>query len=95
MVRVRNFLVDELSGAHLQLQAVHLLHAQVFCRREFHGVHVTSALQAKVRIAELHAGVDLVLSGEMQPSRICICQAVMRCTGADTKAVFKICRGSN
>jgi hypothetical protein len=29
MVRVRNFLVDELSGANLQLQAIHALHAQV------------------------------------------------------------------
>ena len=29
VVRVRNFLVDELSGANLQLQAIHALHAQV------------------------------------------------------------------
>jgi hypothetical protein len=30
MVRVRNFLVDELSLAKLQLETVHSLHAQVF-----------------------------------------------------------------
>jgi hypothetical protein len=29
MMRVRNFLVDELSLANLQLQDVHALHAQV------------------------------------------------------------------
>ena len=31
MVRVRNFLVDELSGANLQLQSVHAAHVQVLC----------------------------------------------------------------
>lgn len=46
MMRVRNFLVDELSEANLQLQAVHLQLAQ-----------------ANVCIADLHAGIDLVLSG--------------------------------
>lgn len=46
MMRVRNFLVDELSLANLQLQDVHALHAQ-----------------SKVRMAQLQAGIDLVLSG--------------------------------
>jgi hypothetical protein len=38
MMRVRNFLVDELSGANLQLQAIHALHAQV-CAVSASGAH--------------------------------------------------------
>jgi hypothetical protein len=53
-----------------------------------HAAALTAVLQAKVCIAELHSGIDLVLSGEAPCSRICARQVLTLCAGADPKVVF-------